>query len=118
LEIIADVLCVVNDNDGARKTRIMYQANLSYKLLTQYLNDVVEAGLVTFKTEDCYTLTWKGREFLTKFGEYCKHREKTEVQFNQVEDQRVMLERMCPNAEAMNTNLNIRSVEKRNKLDV
>ncbi|MGQ9461394.1 MAG: winged helix-turn-helix domain-containing protein, partial [Candidatus Bathyarchaeaceae archaeon] len=30
LDIVADILSVVNNNDGARKTRIMYQANLSY----------------------------------------------------------------------------------------
>ena len=107
LEIIADMLCVVNDNkdnNGARKTRIMYQANLSYKLLTQYLNDVVEAGLVTFGTKNYYMLTRKGKEFLAKFGEYCKSREKVEVQLNHVEGQRVMLEKMCANAEVMNAN--------------
>ena len=113
LEIIADVLYVVNDNDGARKTRIMYQANLSYKLLTQYLNDVVEGGLVTFATNDCYMLTQKGKKFLTKFGEYCKSREKVEVQLNHVEDQRVMLEKMCSNAEVMNANPSNFSLGKR-----
>jgi len=114
IEIIADILCVVNDNNGARKTRIMYQANLSYKLLTQYLNEVVEAGLVTFGTKDYYVLTQKGKEFLAKFGEYCKSREKVEVQLNHVEDQRVMLEKMCPNAEVMNVNPSNFSSRKRN----
>jgi predicted transcriptional regulator len=109
LEIIADILCVVNDNKGARKTRIMYQANLSYKLLTQYLNGVVEAGLVTFRTKNSYTLTQKGKEFLAKFGEYSKSCEKVEVQLNHVEDQRVMLEKMCPNAGAMNDNRSMRA---------
>jgi len=118
LEIIADVLCVVNDNDGARKTRIMYQANLSYKLLTQYLNDVVEAGLVTFATDDCYMLTQKGKEFLTKFGEYSKSRDKVEVQLNHVEDQKMTLEKMCPNAEITNANPRNFSFGKRNKPDV
>jgi len=118
LEIIADILFVVNDNKGARKTRIMYQANLSYKLLTQYLNGVVEAGLVTFGTKNFYMLTQKGKKFLAKFGEYCKSREKVEVQLNHVEDQRVILDKMCPNAEGMNANPSKISLKKRNKQDI
>ena len=49
LKILAKILSVVNDNEGAKKTQIMYQAYLSYKLLTQYLNDVIDAGLVVSK---------------------------------------------------------------------
>jgi predicted transcriptional regulator len=115
LDIIADILSVVNDNNGARKTRIMYQANLSYKLLTQYLNDVVETGLVKFKTNEYYMLTQKGKEFLEKFGEYSNSLQKVEVQLNHVEDQRVILEKMCPNAEGMNVNQS-NSLGKKNKL--
>jgi len=47
LEIVADVLGVVSG--GARKTQIMYQANLSYKLLVHYLKDVIKMGLVKMK---------------------------------------------------------------------
>jgi len=104
LGIIADILCVVNDNDGAKKTRIMYQANLSYKLLMRYLKEVMEMGFVTFEIKNCYMLTQKGKKFLAKFGEYRKSREKVEVQLNHIEGQRVMLEKMCPNAERMNVN--------------
>lgn len=94
LEIVADILCVVNGNNGARKTRIMYQANLSYKLLTRYLKDIVEAGLVRFGSRNYYALTRKGREFLRRFGEYCDGREKVEEQLDHVEGQRVTLEKM------------------------
>ena len=118
LDIIAGILSVVNDNKGARKTRIMYQANLSYKLLTQYINTIVEAGLVTFGTKDCYTLTQKGKDFLAKFGEYSKHREKIEVQLNHVEDQRMMLEKMCPSVETTNAQISIHSMEKGNKPNI
>ena len=115
LDIIADILCVVNNNNGAKKTRIMYNANLSYKLLIYYLNDVVEGGLVTLGTKNYYVLTQKGKEFLAKFGEYCKSRERVEVQLNHVEDQRMMLDKMCPNAEGMNANPSKISLRKRNK---
>ena len=48
LDIIADVLEVAKG--GARKTQIMYGANLSYRLLTRYLKEVMDTGLV--KRED------------------------------------------------------------------
>ncbi len=94
LEIVADILYVVNDNNGAKKTKIMYQANLSYDLLVQYLKNVVDAGLITCGSKNCYALTRKGQEFLRKFGEYCDDREKVEKQLNHVEDQKALLEKM------------------------
>ena len=42
LDIVADMLQVVNEA-GAKKTQIMYKANLSYNLLKKYLADIVEA---------------------------------------------------------------------------
>jgi predicted transcriptional regulator len=58
LDIIADILHVTGGN--AKKTQIMYQANLSYKLLQRYLNEVVKASLVSLesKTQN-YMLTQK-----------------------------------------------------------
>lgn len=92
LQIIADVLSVVRG--GAKKTRIMYQANLSHKLLTQYLTDVIKAGLVSFNDTDCYRLTSKGEEFLTMFNEYCKSREQLEEHFNNVNNRETILKKM------------------------
>jgi len=43
---LESVLSVISGNEGARKTQIMYQAYLSYKLLVRYLKDVMDAGLV------------------------------------------------------------------------
>ena len=104
LAILANILSVVNNGKGARKTQIMYQAYLSYKLLTRYLGDVIEAGLVKFGRGKCYRLTKKGEEFLAKFGEYDKSRERFDEQMNHIEDQRLMLEEMCPNLEVLNVN--------------
>jgi len=101
LQIIADVLSVVRG--GAKKTQIMYQANLSYKLLTQYLADVIKAGLVSFDDADCYRLTSKGQEFLAMFGEYCKSLEQLEEHFNNVNDREMILKKMIA------TNLSRRS---------
>lgn len=99
LTIVANILAVINDSKGAKKTQIMYKAYLSYSLLVQYLNDVKEAGLVVCGKENCYKLTSKGERFLDKFGEYDKSREHVHRQLNQVKSQRQMLEDMCPNTE-------------------
>jgi len=95
LQIIADILSITRR--GARKTRIMYQANLSYKLLCKYLNEVVSAGLVRFVDGDCYVLTVKGREFLNKHEEYSKHCEMVEEHLNHINSVKSVLERMCSN---------------------
>ena len=102
LKILASVLSVVSDNHGARKTQIMYQAYLSYKLLVRYLNDVMDAGLVICGDDDCYRLTSKGEMFLAKFNNYSRFREDVDEKVNHVEDQKMMLEEMCPNSEVAN----------------
>ena len=49
----------------------MYQANLSYKVLQRYLNEIVEASLVTFEdANQLYLLTGKGHEYLDAYKEY------------------------------------------------
>jgi len=96
LQIVADILAITSR--GAKKTRIMYQANLSYKLLCRYLGEVMEAGLVGLDDGDLYVLTSKGKEFLSKYGEYSKRREHLEVRLNNVNNEKTMLEQMCSNA--------------------
>ena len=102
LTILADVLSVINDNDGAKKTQIMYQAYLSYNLLVQYLRDVTEAGLAVCGNGNCYKLTPKGEKFLARFGEYDKTREQIDKQLTSIESQRSLLEKMCTSAESEN----------------
>ena len=43
LQIIADILVIASRR--ARKTQIMYQANLSYRLVCRYLGEVLDAGM-------------------------------------------------------------------------
>lgn len=99
LTILASILSVVSDNHGAKKTQIMYQAYLSYKLLVRYLNDVMEAGLVICDAGDCYRLTPKGETFLAKFNKYSRFREDVVEQVNHAENQKTMLEDMCPTSD-------------------
>ena len=80
---------------GAKKTRIMYQANLSYSLLERYLKDVLDAGLVRRGSDNCYTLTRKGEEFFEKCREYEERSSKLEEQLNDADEERMILEKMC-----------------------
>ena len=97
LRIIADVLNIANRR--ARKTQIMYQANLSYKLLSRYLEDVVNAGLVMSEKKNSYRLTTKGEEFLKRFNEYHKQCKQVEERISCVNSEKARLEKMLFNAE-------------------
>jgi len=96
LRIIADILLIAGS--GAKKTWIMYQANLSYKLLARYLEEVMNARLVRFEKGNRYVLTSKGEEFLKKCNEYHKQCEQLEEQINSVQGERAELENMLFNA--------------------
>ena len=97
LGIIADILHVVSK--GAKKTQIMYQANLSYKLLSKYLAEVIEACLVRFEhREACYVLTSKGRKFLEKYKDYSRRNKHVEKQLSNIRMKRKVLEELCSNS--------------------
>ena len=92
LEIIRDILNAVGE--GAKKTRIMYIANLSYKLLGKYLNKTVEAGLIS-SNNDFYEVTEKGRVFLERFDDFSSRYSKLERRLEEISFEREVLERMC-----------------------
>jgi len=93
LQIVADILAITCR--GAKKTQIMYKANLSYKLLCKYLDEVMTAGLVNCENGGCYVLTVKGKEFLSRYQEYSKHCESLEEHLNHVNGERDVLEKLC-----------------------
>jgi len=97
LDIIADILHVVSQT--AKKTQIMYQANLSYKVLIKYLKEVSEASLINFECEkQCYLLTAKGREFLKAYKEYSRGNRHIEKRLNEINGKKKVLEELCPSA--------------------
>jgi len=53
-------------NAGAKKTRIMYQSNLSFKQLEKYLETLTGIGLLA-RDKGVYRLTEKGERFLREF---------------------------------------------------
>jgi len=93
LQIIADILTVVRN--GARKTRIMYQANLSYRLLNQYLDYAIETDLISVSSENdnYYVVTRKGFEFLEKYNRYSQRSRQLEEQLCQVANEKAILEK-------------------------
>lgn len=93
LEIIRDMLLVVNDG-GSKKTHIMYKANLSYKLLKNYLEYVLTAGLVEYDGKSYYLITEKGRMFLGLYDAYEKISREVEENINSLEHGKKTLEKM------------------------
>ena len=96
LQIIASILSIAGGR--TKKTKIMYQANLSYRLLCRYLREVLDAGLVSFENEESYVITPKGREFLIRHEEYSKRCKSLEEHLNRVNDEKIALQEMCCDA--------------------
>ncbi len=73
IDIMANILQATAD--GAKKTHIMYQCNLSFRQLNAYLEFLTETSFVeklTLKTENrddfqMFMTTRKGREFIKAY---------------------------------------------------
>ena len=91
LQIIADILSIVRN--GAKKTQIMYKANLSYAVLIRYLGEVLNSSLVRYKEGNNYVLTAKGKEFLNQHGEYCELCKNLKKHFNYINNEKMFLKK-------------------------
>ena len=93
-DIIADVLNAADRN--ARKTQIMYKANLSFRVMQKYLAEIAAASLVNFDpATQRFTLTPKGREFLEAYKTYSKTFHNAEKRLSEVAAKRKVLENLC-----------------------
>ena len=93
LDIIADILTVASRNP--KKTQIMYQANLSFRVLQKYLAEISGASLICFEDEThCYALTSKGKEFLEAYMQYSKTNRHAEKIIGEVNSKRQSLEKL------------------------
>ena len=96
LDIVRDMLSVASVK--ARKTRIMYQANLSFVQLEKYLGDLLEKGLLDYDGDSYYLTTKKGLEFLRLYDYYVEQlRLIREQEIQRVQD-RLSLENMFSSA--------------------
>jgi len=68
LDICADILKVAQT--GAKKTQIVYQANLNFKIVKKYLERLIENGLLDAQEETRFYLTTsRGYDFLEQYNE-------------------------------------------------
>ncbi len=94
LDIIADILNAASKN--ARKTQIMYKANLSYKVLQKYLTEVANAQLISYEDKkQYYSLTDKGRDFLLVYEKYSRSSKYAEKRLNDLEMKKQVLDGLC-----------------------
>jgi predicted transcriptional regulator len=101
--IIADILKVANE--GVGKTRIMFLANLSFKLLERYLKLTVNAGFVSVE-DSSYVLTDVGREFLRNYRRFRRNRSRVEKAVGDLareQDHLVSLIERAPLSDAVNS---------------
>ena len=64
LDICADILQVARS--GAKKTEIVYGANLNFKVVEGYLKRLISEGLIQ-KLDRLFTTTPKGRQFVEQY---------------------------------------------------
>ena len=97
LEIVRDMLCAASEK--TKKTRIMYQASLSYRLLEKYLKSILESGLVECVDDSFYLITRRGKEFLQTYDDYLERCKRLGEQIRSARKERLFLENMCFNNE-------------------
>ena len=69
IEISADILRVARN--GAKKSHIVYKANLNFKLIKKYLNRLEKAGLIIMGSKGegrVFKTTERGAEYLDHFN--------------------------------------------------
>lgn len=71
LEIMHDILKTVKNKRGpVNPTYILYKSNLSYKMLKEYLGELIKKELIKEtieKNKKSYSLTKKGEEYLAEY---------------------------------------------------
>jgi len=92
LDITAAVLEAADA--GARKTRIMFQANLSYKILGKYLELAVDNGFLAFNNPN-YEVTKTGQEFLARYKLVTDKYSKIQWPLQEINNERKALEQLC-----------------------
>lgn len=72
LEIIHDILSVVRNNrNKVKPTHLLYKSNLSHKMMTEYLEYLMQKNFIVSFHEGkntFYSLTDRGFEYLEKYS--------------------------------------------------
>jgi predicted transcriptional regulator len=91
-EIIANILGAAKE--GAKKTRIMYVANLSYTLLEKYLMQTIDVGFIRLNNNS-YEITEKGLMFLEMYEKFSSKYSKLQKELENIRFEMEILEKMC-----------------------
>jgi len=71
VDIMADILRVARS--GAKKTWIVYRANLNFKIVKEYLSELMEKGLMeVYQGSTIFQTTERGLEFLEQYESFRK----------------------------------------------
>lgn len=95
LDIVRDMLSVVTES--SRKTRILYDAHLNYRLLEKYLKILLENGLLKCVDGSCYLITKKGKDFLQNYEEYIDRCKKIGEEIEGARKEKLALKNLCFN---------------------
>jgi predicted transcriptional regulator len=79
---------------GALKTRIMYAANLSFKLLEKYIALTLSVNLLQ-NEGSVYSLTEKGVQFLKKYYHFHERHSRVQKTLKDLAGEREILEQLC-----------------------
>jgi len=94
-----DRLCIVAAvlqaaNSGSTKTKIMFTANLSFRLLEKYLDIAVSAGFVEVN-DSVYLLTESGHEFLKRYNAFHEQYAKAQELIGELGSEYEKLSQLC-----------------------
>ncbi|XHH09897.1 MAG: winged helix-turn-helix domain-containing protein [Candidatus Bathyarchaeia archaeon] len=81
-------------NSGAPKTRIMINANLSFKLLKKYLGLSMQLGYVELDGTT-YKVTNQGRTFLFRYKRFVSQHAQVQKSLHNLEEERAILDYLC-----------------------
>lgn len=69
LDICVEILQVART--GAKKTHIVYKANLNFRIVREYLNRLIKSGMLSSaQISGLYTTTERGEKFLESYHEF------------------------------------------------
>ena len=69
IEVLGQILQVANSDSNATKTKIMYQAFLSYNQLEEHLSFLIRKGLLNYDVNTrTFRITEKGIQFLEAYN--------------------------------------------------
>ena len=93
LDIAREVLSIASVR--ARKTKIMYGANLSFRQVEKYLSTLLRSGLLEHDADSGYLITKAGRRFLSLYEEYLERSKDLKHEVERNTKDRLKLENMC-----------------------